>query len=254
MRIMVAGNSQAGALRVALREGFLGDDRIIQPEFYVVPGGTGPAFILKNRRLVVTSFNEMFPPYQEPPDVAERPLDHFDVVLVSALGYVDGGFMYENPIPEQGYVAEFSPREGRPDRPLISCSCLADIIRPALESQAGFVFLKQLSREYKGRILVQPFPYSSTYLAEREDWGIRRSYDDYLGFNRFLFKLRDAALREICGDLGVELLDPPDISWAAEGFTPRALMRDDGLHPLPEYGAMVLRQVTEKLSEACTAS
>lgn len=249
MKVLVAGNSQAGALRLALREGLLDGEQVIRPDFYVVPGGTGPTFTLKDRKLVVTGFNEKFPPYMDPPSVEDRVLDDYDAILVSALGYVDGGFLYENPIPRQGYVAEFLPREGRPERPLISRACLADIMRPALMRQAGFVFLQLLRREFKGRIMVQPFPYSSAYLAEREDWEIRRCYEDFIGFNRYLFELRDKALSEICTDLGVELLDPPDPSWSSEAFTPRALMRDsDGLHPLPTYGAMVLRQVTKQLN------
>lgn len=248
MKLLVTGNSQGGALRLALKEGLLEDEETVRPDFYVVPGGTGPYFTLQDGKLLVTAFNDKFPPYMDPPDTGDRRIEDYDAVLVSALGYVDGGFVYDNPIPKQGYVAEFLPRKDRPERPLISGSCLADIMRPALMRQPGFVFLQELRDKFSGRILVQPFPYSSEYLAEREDWEVRRIYEDYIGFNRFLFQLRDHALREICDELGVELLDPPDPSWSVSCFTPRALMRDsDGLHPMPAYGAMVLRQVTETL-------
>ncbi len=247
MKILVAGNSQAGALHGALKEGLLADETVIRPDFYVVPGGDGPRFELRERKLVVTSFNEKYQPYMIPAGVRFRRVDEYDVIVVSALGYVDGGFLYHNLIPRQGYVAEYLPREDRPDRPLISRACFADIVRSALMQQPGFVFLKMLCAEFSDRVLVQPFPYSSACLADREDWESRRYYHDFLGFNRFLFGLRDDALRDICADAGAGLLGPPDPSWSLDAFTPRDLMKEDGLHPLPPYGAMVLRQITEHL-------
>lgn len=248
MRVLVAGNSQAAALRLALKGGLLKDSLAIRPEFYVVPGGGGPYFTIADGRLAVTAFNRQFPPYTDPPDVASRQIGEYDAVVVSALGFVDGGFLYGNLIPEQGYVAEFLPRQEQPGRPLISRACLADMMRPGLMRQAGFVFLEKLRTEYAGPVLVQPFPYPSDYLIEREDWKVRQWYHDFIGFSRFLQGLRDAALQEICAGLGVTLLAAPDPSWSAQGFTPRALMRDsDGLHPMPAYGAMVWQQVRDRL-------
>ena len=248
MKVLVAGNSQAGALRSALKEGLLDDENIIRPDFYVIPGGFGPNFAIVDRKLVVKSFDERFPPFVDPPDAKFRSLDDYDAIVVSALGYVGGGLVHNNPIPRQGYVAEFGPRKDRPDRPLISRACFADIVRPALMRQPGFVFLQSLCAEFSGRVVVQTYPYYSTHLAEREDWEIQRYYEDFRGFNRFLLNLRDNALRDICADLGAELLGPPDPSWSMDCFTPRALMKDsDGQHPRPGYGAMVLRQITGHL-------
>lgn len=251
MKILVAGNSQAGALRLAVTSGLLGGAGAIRPHFFVVPGGTGPQFILKDRRLIVTSFNEKFPPYTDPAEISKPLIDDYDAIIVSALGYVDGGFLYLNAITHQGYLAEFRPRLGIPDRPLLSETVFTEVVKTALLLQPGFVFLKALAGEFRGRILVQPFPYSSSYLTEREDWELRRLYEDFLGFNRFLFRVRDVLLREICDDLGVELLPPPDPAWAVNAFTPRELMREsDGVHPMPEYGAMVLRQIALQLEES----
>lgn len=248
MKVLVAGNSQAGALRLAIKEGLLDQENIIRPDFYVIPGGNGPYFAIQGEKLIVTNFNEKFPPYAEPPQVAHESINSYDAILISALGWVDGGFLYQNPITCQGYIAEFGPRADRPNRPLLSQACFRDLIRPALCSQPGFVFLKQLCTAYKGRILVQPFPYSSAYLAEREDWQIRAHYENFIGFNKFLFSLRDAALRDICAQLGVELLPIPDPNWSIDAFTPRVLMKDsDGIHPWPAYGAMVLRQLSKAM-------
>lgn len=77
----------------------------------------------------------------------------------------------------------------------------------------------------------------------------RANYEDYTGFSRFLCTSRDEALRSLCTEWGAELLDFPDPAFTASGFTPRHLMRDsDGLHPLPEYGALVLRQIVARLA------
>lgn len=244
MKILVAGNSQAGALHLALTGGLITTTDGVEIDFYVVPGGTGPTFAIDDGKLKVTAFNEKFPPRMDPPDTAAKPITGYDAILVSALGYVDGGFAYQNPIVSQGLVAEFGPKQ---DAPLVSQSCLEDVVSHGLFIQAGFVFLRNLCRDYSGRIIVQPFPNLSELLLSREDWTIRKSYEDHAGFSRFLSAARDRALRKWCDAWGAELLDHPDPAFVAAGFTPRHLMRDsDGLHPQPEYGAMVLRQLLKR--------
>ncbi|MFN3628236.1 MAG: hypothetical protein ACK4S3_10220, partial [Parvibaculum sp.] len=91
MRLLVVGNSQAGVLKQAhdIDPKVLG----VSPFFYVVPGGTGPYLRVENDRLVVTMSIDAFPPRIDPPE-ANAPLSSFDAIVVSALGYADGGFQF----------------------------------------------------------------------------------------------------------------------------------------------------------------
>ncbi len=244
MRVLIAGNSQAGAMFRAAQGELRPDMGDVELYFYVIPGGTGPYFRVADDRLVVTSFNEQFPPYKDPPDVDQQDLSSFDAVVVSALGYIDGGFQYSNPIVSQGIVPEFDPLPEAAGQPLISQATLRAVVRHGLLTQPGYTFLRELSKTYGGRILVQPFPHLSDYMLERDDWPLRKFYRDVEGANRYLAALRDDTNAEICKELGVELLDYPDPAFHETGFTPRRLMRDsDGLHPEAEYGAMVLSQI-----------
>lgn len=248
MRVLVAGNSQAGCLRLALAGGLAAPDPALDLEFLVVPGGTGPYLAVEDGRLAVTLKNERFPAYRFPPDAPDRPLADYDAVLVSALGYVDGGFAYENPVTAQGQLAEYGPKRMEPRRPLLSKSCYTEIVEHGLRSQRGFTFLRGLRAAFAGPVLVQPFPYPSDALAEREDWSLRQSHEDFLGAHRFLCRARDDRLAALCRALDVELLPCPDPAWQESCFTPRALMRDaDCIHAEGAYGALVLRQVSQAL-------
>jgi len=253
MRVLIAGNSQGGALMRAVQGGLTPHSAGLDLYFYVVPGGTGPYFKIEDDHLVTTSFNKDFPPYKHPEDTDTHPLCFFDAILVSALGYVDGGFAYNNPIVNQGVIPEFGPREGISEKPLISRATLAAIIRAGLLKQQGYIFLNELVKVFHKRVLVQPFPCPSEYLLERDDWILKQLYYDERAANRFFLEQRDIVNADVCNKLGAELFEYPDPAFRAANFTPRRLMRDnDGLHPKAEYGAMVLSQLTEALRRSTT--
>lgn len=244
IRLLVAGNSQAGSLyeAIASRQFLPGDG--LSVSWFIVPGGMGPALDVVDNRLVVLGHDERYPPRILPPETAQARLDSFDVVFVSALGFVDGGFAFASPIVWQGGVAEYGVRNNPKITRLVSQAVMREVVADSLSRHDGFVFLHKLRANYRGRIIVQPFPQLSDAVAERNDWEIGRSYEDALGFSAFLGKCRDGYLEATCRELGVDLLDYPDPAFRTAGFTPRRLMREsDGCHCTGEYGAMVWRQV-----------
>jgi hypothetical protein len=243
-RVLVAGNSQARVLKLALPADRIVSD--VQFDFHVIPGGPGPDFEIKNDRLVVgKSVNPKMPPYAYPLEAAEALLSDYDAILVSALGYVDGGFAYTNPITQQGLVAEYGPKDNPHVSNLISEAVMREVVVSGLERHAGVRFLKKVT-EVHPNVIVQPFPNTSELVRDHPGWGLRAMYEDYLGFNRFLMAARDSALAHFCGK-AARLLPPPfDVS---SGFTPKHLMgTTDGLHAEVTYGGMVLRQVYEALA------
>ncbi|MCC6305350.1 MAG: hypothetical protein IT545_09155 [Rhodobacteraceae bacterium] len=250
MRVLVCGNSQAGALFRAVNAGPAGAE--VWPHFFVIPGGDGPALRIRpDLGLEVTHSNPRFPPYHAPAATAGTRLSDYDAIVVSALGWVDGGFMYENPITRQGAVAEFGPRPGEPFGPLISQATQLAVLRQGLAVQPGVVFLRALARVFRGPVLVQPFPYPSEEMKERTDWQIREWYRDFLGMHRFLQAARDAEIARLCAECGATLLAHADPAWSADCFSPRAFIAGgDGLHPTAAFGALVLGQIRRALGLA----
>ena len=248
MRVLILGNSQASALRGASSQGKFTARTSIDFSFYVVPGGQGPNFTVKGDRFSVTAFDERYPPQCAPEGVPDTSLQDYDAVVVSALGYIDGGFLYGNVIPRQGLLAEFGPRPNEDVSALISVACLRETMIEGFRRHAGFQLLEELGAAYSGDIIVQPFPYVSACLQEREDWAMRRFYDDYIGAHLCLGELRTGVLQGICERNGARLLPPPEAAVTDQMFTRKELMNThDGLHGSAEYGAMVLHQIEDEL-------
>ncbi len=244
MKVLIAGNSQASPLMLALRGNLFPRDSGLVLAFNVTPGGTGPHFGIENGKLKVLDHSGPYAPHVSPADVADMRISDFDAIVVSALGFVDGGFAYPSTLVSRTVVAEFGPKPALGDVPMISQSCFRDILSTALESHPGFRFLRLLQQGYTGRILVQPFPYLSDVMIDRADWRIRRQYEDALGFHEYLNGTRDNFLERLCTTTLVELLPRPQLEARAPFFAPAAIMSErDGLHPKPEYGALVLEGI-----------
>lgn len=247
MKVLIAGNSQVGPLKVAHSAGSYDPSSGIVFEFYAVPGALGPSFDICDDRLKPIKFNAEYPPYATPA-AKETPLSTYDAVVVSALGYVDGGFAYWNDISLQSVVAEFKPHRVTATSPLVAQSCFKEILAFGLERHEGVQFLRKLSKSYSGRILVQPFPYASDALIDHAGWHVRSRYVDVLGFNRFLNDARDEIIQSICDETGAKMLPRPMLSAREAAFTPAHLMSErDCLHPTEEYGAHVLEIIRKAL-------
>ncbi len=248
MKILIAGNSQAGALKLAhdAKPDLLSE--IGSLYFFVIPGGHGPYLTVKSDRLVVEMAIKDSPPYAAPAETPDMPISEFDAIVISALGYVDGGFRFDNPITRLAALAEFEPIGDAAFDELISDRCYREMIQQSLREQHGFRFAKALRENFTGRIIVQPFPYSSVEMLSHDDWGLRKRYRNFVDAHKFFAVEKDIALETISQELRFELLDYPSDDWREERLTPTRLMRSsDCLHPTPEYGEMVLRQIRVRL-------
>lgn len=251
MRVLICGNSHVGALWAPLRDGIIKPPNGIEINCYAVPGGQGPNFSIVDGRLNVTAIDDNYPPYTDSTDTVHRPLGEYDAIVVSALGYFVGGFAHRNQILLQGLVGEYRPKRHPGVINLVSQGCMRDIIRNGLWMNQGCIFLSELSRSYSGNIIVQPIPLLSEDVRAREDCELSNYYEDNLGFSRFLTEARDQALRELCDACSADLLDYPDPSFRAQGFTPRHLMHPkDGAHATGAYGVMVVQQIVTRVSPA----
>jgi hypothetical protein len=249
VKILFVGNSQLGCLKLAFDEtpDVLHGHEI---HFQVFPGGEGPSFDLEGGKLVPIqeAVNPNFPPRVSPEEAAELPVDAYDVIVVSALGYVDGGFYYKNPATLQGQLHGYGPKTNDLSNRPLSAACYRSLISGCLRGQDGFKFLSRLRASFRSRIIVQPFPLMSEIVRDHPGWSLNRMYEDPIGAHRFITQARDEVLAAACDSVSAVLLPHPDASWKDQLFTPRELMgKGDGLHPLPPYGEMVLRQVVQAL-------
>lgn len=251
LKVLLVGNSQAACIKRAcdLRPGVL--SKRAQLAFQVTPGGDGPYFTVENDRLSVISrwINPKHPPTAYPEGADRSSLSSYEAIVVSALGYVDGGFCYKNPIQRQGQLHQFLPRKNViSDRP-ISAACFRQIVFQGLLSQPGISFLSNLRSAYQGRIIVQPFPLVSDAMRSHADWPLSMMYSDPIGAHSFFCSTGQDALREICSAAGAELLPYPRAEWLEENFTPAEFMNArDGIHPNDAYGLMVCDQLARALS------
>lgn len=251
MRVLFAGNSQVACLKKAhdLHPDILGKHAKIS--FYVTPGGTGPYLSLNNKQLVanLSAMNPKFPPRVYPEEAAQKPVSHYDAIVISALGYLDGGFYYPSPVPRQGLLSDFAPKQNTISNRPLSKTCYRHIIHNTLTSHQGFQFLTQLRKCYSKRIIVQPFPLMSDIIRDHPKWPLNQMYDKPLEVNEFFCKTRDAYLAKLCSDLNVELLPYPQQEWHEKFFTPAEFMNTaDGMHPTELHGKMIIEQIAKLIS------
>lgn len=244
MNVLIVGNSQAGCLKRAEAE-TPAASRAVSLHFHVVPGGTGPYLTVRDDRLQKTEAGRNFEARIFPPGAETMALSEFDAIVVSALGYIDGGFKFHNPIVSGAVLAEFEPIDNT--REIVSEACHSLLVKSGLERQPGVKLLRSLAESYRGRILVQPFPYPSKSLRDRPDWSLRTLYGNYLGAHAWLHAAKDAALAALCEETGAELLAYP--ARDEEFWTNADLVRDsDLIHVNEKYGSFVLAQIEQALA------
>lgn len=247
MKILIAGNSQASCLKLAIDQD-ISLTKGHEVHFFVFPGAYGPYFDIVDGKLKIQSWGVLpkFPPKSYPESVENTPIDNYDCIAVSALGYIDGGYLYQHAALVAGLLHRFKIKTDIEGVPLISEPCAREIVHSVLAQQAGFKFLDRLRKNYQKTIVVQPFPRVSTVMESHQEWVFNRFYNDPLAACQFFNAIRDQFFAEACATANAIALPYP--SCVAEGdlFTPAALMRPaDGLHPTAIYGAAVMQQIIE---------
>jgi hypothetical protein len=246
VKVLILGNSQAGALKRShdRRRADLAAAGVAL-HFYVIPGGMGPDVGVAQGRMVLGETSPTHPPYVAPAGTEAMPLDAFDAILISALGYADGGHAAKNPITVTGVMAEYGPRGAGLERPLVSDTCFRAMAEALFDRQPGFAACRALAAAFAGPLFVQPFPRPGAALAAHPGWGLAQWYDDPLGVHGLLEDIKDRTLARLVAETGVQLLDYPP--GAGGAFTPDALMnpRDD-IHQADAYGDLVLDQLVAR--------
>ena len=250
MKILIAGNSQSAALKIAHDTNPEIFSKIGEVFFYVIPGGEGPYLKVENDKLILTSSNKDWHPYAAPASTPDMPVSSFDAVMISALGYIDGGYLYKNAFLDVGILPEFEPLEELKDKEIISDHCYQKIVTSHWRNNThGFSFAKSLQESFKGKVFVQPFPRVSSAL-QNNNWWLRKCYKNYLGAHQFFSNAKDFSLRTLADEMGFNLLSYPTLTEddAKSAFTPEHLMTDDCLHPKPEYAAIILKELASSLA------
>ncbi len=249
MKLLIAGNSQASCLKSAY-DAYPGVMRGLDVHFYVSPGGSGPYFDVQDDRLQILpwSVNERAPPRQHPVGTSDIPLSSFDAIVVCALGYVDGGFAFVNPIIRQGVLHRFAPLASVDGPPLVSAQAMRSVVHHMLRQHHGMRFLAKLCAGYEGAVLVAPFPYLSEDIKTHQGWPLRQMYRDAEGANEFFAAVRDECLDAECSHLGATLLSRPAEAVVPGCFSSSSYMTStDMVHPNHRYGRLILEVIRSQL-------
>ncbi len=252
MKVLFAGNSQMSCIKLAF-DAFPEVMKDSCVSFYIVPGGQGPPFIIENKKLKIISrhVNIKFPPRVTPETAKDAQIDSYDAIIVGALGHYDGGFCFGNPVLHCGILQKYLPKHNEHSNTPISTVLYKEILYAYFSKQPGFIFLRALRESFTGVIIVHPFPVPSEVMKTHPEWALNKMYNDPLGAHAFFMQLRDDFLEKECRANEAILLPYPRPDYRKNLFAPADIMHSsDGLHPKPEYGLMVLRQIAETLA-AC---
>ena len=228
--------------------------------FCVMPGGWGPFLNIKNNTLSPVKKQEVkdFPTQFYPNKSYAQDLRNFDLIVVGALGYLDGGFKYyatHSPLAS-GALAEGIPKFDTKitdifnkvlDLPLISKDVYAEIIKNFfLTKHGGFKFIKDLKKNFLKKIILIRCPKIADFIKNRDDWLLNKIYEKPLLAHEFFEKERNKFLENFASENDIELLKYPKEINSSLLFTPNHLMNQkDGLHFNEIYGEYLLRQILD---------
>ena len=245
MKILIVGNSQSGCLKKALDASISNQFPLTEKaDWIVIPGGTGPYASIQNGKVKINTEDPKSPPRFHPDmNILKKDIASYDVIFISALGYVDGGFYYYNDISadEKYPMASVNHKKTIRSYPL-SEACYRDIVFNKLDKQAGMIFFNRLKKCVKAKILIQPFPLLSAAIMGNKEWYLNKIYNDKLSANKEIIKFKQLYLERICNQNNTYLLPYPREEWEQKGFSPEEYMTGDMLHPNEKYGELVLTQ------------
>ena len=249
MKILFLGNSQLACLKATFDDDpshFDGHE----VSWLVTVGGSGPFLQIEGGSFKVMegSLHPDYPARAFPAEAAHLPAEHYDAIVVSALGYVDGGFRHKTPAQRSGLLYPYKPKQNSVTDRHLSVECYRRLVLNCMQEQPGFALLAGLRTTFSGRLIVQPFPMISAFIKEHPEWPLNLMYEDPLGAHRFFSDIRDAFVARACAEAGAELLAYPDAACEDGLFTRAEFMAaPDVLHPRKEYGRLVFRQILDAL-------
>ncbi|MGO1118614.1 hypothetical protein ACTL6U_07915 [Rhodovibrionaceae bacterium A322] len=217
----------------------------------LIMGASGPFVKAENDFLQLDIPREGIRSVLLPEGTLDWPLSSYDAIIVSALGYMDGGHMFDSLIQRRGVLPEFGPRADFATGEVISDACMKRIVKSVwTRGHRGFKLIKAMRNTYSGPIFVQPYPRLSSCMQNQETWRLRTYYDDYLGAHAFFCRIQQDLLRELSQELDFHLLAYPEEALDPDNrdFSKVEFMNKDMLHTLPDYSAFHLDEIAQKLA------
>lgn len=247
MKILVVGNSNVGTLVRAYSS--VQNDKGHEFCFFSVPGGTGPALRFRENvlELIPGSEHAVHKAYSFPAGGFNGEYKKYDVIVVSALGYICGGYSYDYSIMTRNYTILDEVIEGFHTR-FVSLDEQKFLFYKFLERQSGFRFLRDLLQsDYSGKIIIQKFPRLSEACINNSSWkpSLRIKNIDVM-YSRYLNWL-DEYIAGYSKYGHFKLLDDPVIDYVNGVFTPIGLMESDGAHANLIYGKIIFEQIFKEI-------
>lgn len=249
MRILVLGNSQVAALRLAvgdvLPEGATGPAIRDGHEFlfYAQFGGGAPNLYVRDGRLVAPRVQAGSFTTIEGTRVEDGlSLDAFDAVVVSAVGLRADRSDARHFLSATAVAALTE----RPGRGAVSRGLFERMLAAETRNSPQWGSIVALRTIYAKPLLFQSWPLPTPEVVTRDDFSSARRYGDRVSeFLAFYFAAMGRAVAANAASLSpaAEVLPVPDPAWLAEGFTPAQYGTRDPWHMNADYGALVLDQI-----------
>jgi len=249
-RVCVIGSSHAGALRLAIRQGW--SDPELKFSFFAIHGSLHPYLHLENGLLFARKVEKVQTDIE---GAATRGIDvaGFDAVVLSGWGMPNALAKFldkTHPLTEARCANWQTSAEV--SLPMVSRSVMFEVVVDRLRALYVLHTLRHLVSVFSGPIIVQQKPKPGIVIFEDPEWLLRRTYGENAArvYAEFIQMLHRATL-EIFSTLTREplLLPHPDVEGGMPHAIPDAfsVSPTDGWHKNGKYGGIVLDQVRDKL-------
>jgi hypothetical protein len=255
MRVCIIGNSHVAALKKAM------DARIElldhPPWFYALPGGTEPHVSVSDGVLRPDNPSKLSTTVTGAEADGLRLAD-FDAIVLSACGWFAARTRFierdsrHHPL---GVVACAAWDAGKlPETvQIVSRSVFQAVVDAYVRSHASVRLAALLGQQYDGLVLLQTWPAPSQRLIDDRSWYLNAWYGSgAVRVWRAFIQAQLLALDGVVTEMGPRFthLGYPHAETHNTGFMEACWCTDDPWHANERYGAMVLKQIENRLNGA----
>ncbi|MCI4678315.1 hypothetical protein K9U39_08005 [Rhodoblastus acidophilus] len=260
MKVCVIGNSHVAALREALGDGKRRGGRDV--DFYALPGGGQPIIAAKGDRLIPVAPQRPVVTDVEGAETEGLRFAAYDALALSACGLFAARNIFIERDPAIHPCGAFACPAWLEDAPepaggerIVSKSAFDAIVEAYIRSHGSIRLAQLLAREFKGQVLIQPWPAPSRALASDSGWFLNQRHGSRgpLAWKAF-FTAQRRALANISRELGARftLLDYPLPETLDDGFMEPRWCIHDPWHANATYGELVWDQIDAALAAIAT--
>lgn len=238
MKILIVGNSQAGALKRAIgtKRRYAGCDF----DVHLLAGGLGPHLKVENGRLYPEVVRNRFFCTVPDADAAGVDLSGYDGVLYASAGLTSHRKTSRWALLNQLMLSSMAKKPYRGHQ-MVSEEVMAQSVENALYVTPGFKGVGLIRSIYDGPIVIMTWPLPARHFDKPENGSdLPKQYGKKVGeFLSWYYRAQIRALNKYAETIDARVLPPPRAILEA-GFTPEEYAGPEAWHMNKEYGEMML--------------